>query len=217
MKSTILKVTLLAFVTVSVMSCKNNEKEMETEVEVAAEASQMAAEYKIDTAASEIKWEGSKPTATHHGTIKLQSGTISVNEGTVEAGNFVVDMNSIDDLDLQGEDKANLEAHLKGAVEGKEDHFFDVNKYPTARFELTSVEGNKIKGNLTIKEKTNPIEFPATVTMEGDSLMITSESFELDRTKWDVNYGSKSIFPNLGDKFVSDMMKITISLKANKM
>ena len=214
MKSTTLKITLLAFLAVGAFSCKNNEKE--AEIEVAAEASEMAVEYTIDAAASDIKWEGSKPTATHYGTIKLSDGIFSVYDGKVEAGKFVVDMNTITDEDLEGEYKANLEAHLKGTAEGKEGDFFDVKKYPTSSFELTGVDGNKVIGNLTIKDKTNAIEFPATITVDGDTLKLVSEPFELDRTKWGINFGSKSIFPNIGDKFISDTMVITLSLIAKK-
>lgn len=216
MKSTILKTTVLAFLMVGAISCKNNEKETVTEIEAAAEASETASEYIVDTASSEIKWEGSKPTATHHGTVKLSSGTLLVHEGEIEAGNFVVDMNTITDEDLEGEYKANLEAHLKGTAEGKEGDFFNVNKYPTATFELVGIEGNMVTGNLTIKDKTNKIEFPAGIRIDGETLTLTSEAFELDRTKWDVNFGSKSVFPSIGDKFISDTMKITIFLKAKK-
>ena len=216
MKSTFLKITLMAFITVGAFSCKNNEKEAETSMEEAAEATEMATEYTVDTDASTIMWEGSKPTGDHNGTIKLSSGTVHLNNGNVEAGEFVIDMNTINDEDLEGDDKASLEAHLKGTVEGKEGDFFNVKEYPTAKFEMTGIENNVVKGNLTIKDKTNAIEFPATITMEGDKMMLKSETFEIDRTKWDVNYGSKSIFPNLGDKFINDAMKITVSLVANK-
>lgn len=216
MKSTFLKITLLTFIAVGAFSCKNTEKEKETALEEVAEATPMASEYNVDTAASQIMWEGSKPTGTHHGTIKIASGTVHLNEGNVEAGNFVIDMTSINDEDLEGDQKANLEAHLKGTVEGKEGDFFNVKEFPTATFEMTGIENNVVKGNLTIKNKTNAIEFPAKVTVEGDKVMLKSEAFELDRTKWDVNYGSKSIFPNLGDKFISDSMKITVSLVATK-
>ena len=120
MKSTFLKITLMAFITIGAFSCKNNEKEAETLVEEASEASEMATEYTVDTAASTIMWEGAKPTGKHHGTIKLSSGTVHLNNGNIEAGEFVIDMNSITDEDLEGDDKANLEAHLKGTVEGKE-------------------------------------------------------------------------------------------------
>ncbi len=216
MKSTTLKITMLAFLAVGAFSCKNAEKETETVTEKAAEATETAVEYKVDTDASQIMWEGSKPTKTHNGTIALSSGTFHVNEGAVEAGNFVIDMNSINVEDLEGDGKANLEAHLKGTAEGKEGDFFNANKYPTAKFEMTGIENNVVKGNLTIKDKTNAVEFPATVTMEGDKMTLKTEKFELDRTKWGVNYGSKSIFPNLGDKFVSDAMTITLSLVATK-
>ena|SRR5690606_7756540 len=215
MKSTTLKITLMAFLAVGTFSCKNAEKEAEITAEV-AEATETATEYTVDTAASQIMWEGSKPTGSHNGTIKLASGTVHLNNGNVEAGNFVIDMNSISDDDLEGEQKTNLEAHLKGTVEGKEGDFFNVKEFPTAKFEMTGIENNVVKGNLTIKDKTNAVEFPATVTMEGDKMMLKSETFELDRTKWDVNYGSKSIFPNLGDKFINDTMKITVSLVATK-
>ncbi|AFL79879.1 hypothetical protein Aeqsu_0365 [Aequorivita sublithincola DSM 14238] len=206
----------MAFITVGTFSCKNTEKEAEMTAEEAAEATEMATEYTVDTAASQIMWEGAKPTGKHNGTIKLASGTIHLNEGKAEAGNFVIDMNTINDEDLEGEDKANLEAHLKGTVEGKEGDFFHVKEFPTAKFEMTSIENNVVKGNLTIKDKTNAIEFPATVTMEGDKMMMKSEAFEIDRTKWGVNYGSKSVFPSLGDKFINDIMIITVSLVANK-
>lgn len=216
MKSITLKITILAFLAVGAFSCKNTEKDSEVATELAAEATEMAVEYNVDTTASQIMWEGAKPTGKHHGTIMLSSGTIHLNEGNVEAGNFVIDMNTINDEDLEGEDKANLEAHLKGTVDGKEGDFFHVTEYPTGKFEMTGIENNVVKGNLTIKDKTNAIEFPATVTMEGDKMMLKSETFEIDRTKWGVNYLSKSIFPNLGDKFVNDAIKITVSLVATK-
>lgn len=220
MKSLLLNFALLAVIGTSALSCKDKNKEIETEAGEEAMATEMATEYKVDTAESEIMWEGSKPTGSHHGTINLSSGTISVNNGTVEAGNFVIDMTSINDEDLEGDQKANLEAHLKGTVEGKEGDFFNTTKYPTATFVLTGIEKGEgkdlIKGNLTIKDKTNHVEFPATTKMEGNQLMLMSDAFTIDRTKWDVNYGSKTVFANLGDKFISDEMKITVAIVANK-
>lgn len=216
MKSTTLKITLLAFLAAATFSCKNAEKETEVAVETPAEATEAAVEYNIDPAASEIKWEGEKPTTKHFGTISLNSGVFHLNNGVVEAGKFEIDMNSINVQDLEGEYKDNLEAHLKGTVEGKEGDFFNIKEYPTAKFELTGIENNVVKGNLTIKGKTNAIEFPATVTTEGDKMTLKSDAIELDRTKWGINFGSKSIFDNLGDKFISDIMKIEVSLVANK-
>lgn len=216
MKSTTLKITMLAFLAVGTFSCKNSNKEAEVETDTAAEATEMASEYIIDSADSQIMWAASKPGTTHNGTIKISSGTIHLNEGNIEAGNFEIDMKSINVEDLEGDDKASLEAHLKGTAEGKEGDFFNTKEYPTSKFEMTGFENNTVLGNLTIKDKTNAVKFPANVTMDGDKMMLKSETFELDRTKWGVNFGSKSIFPNLGDKFISDTMTITISLVATK-
>lgn len=215
MKSTTLKITMLAFLAVGTFSCKNAEKDVEV-TEIASEPTDMAVEYSVDTNASQIMWEGSKPTKKHNGTIALSSGVFHLNDGNVEAGNFVIDMNTINVEDLEGDEKAGLEAHLKGTAEGKEGDFFDANEYPNAKFEMTGIENNVVKGNLTIKDKTNAIEFPATLTIEGDKMMLNSEAFELDRTKWGVNFGSKSVFPSIGDKFISDAMIIKLSLVANK-
>lgn len=176
----------------------------------------MAVDYKVDTAASQIMWEGSKPTTMHHGTINLSSGNIAVNDGKVETGTFVINMNSIKVEDLEGEDKAKLEAHLKGTAEGQEGDFFNTKEFTKATFEMTGIENNIIKGNLTIKDKTNPVSFNATVSMKGDKLMLKSEPFVIDRTKWTVNFGSKSVFPSLGNKFISDDIKIIVSLVADK-
>jgi len=219
MKKIILNIALVSLVFAGFTSCK--EKNTDTaEVEETAQATEMASDYIVNTGNSKIMWGGSKPTGSHHGTVMISSGTLSVNNDTIEAGNFVIDMTSITDEDLEGDKKQNLENHLKGTVEGKEGDFFNVTKYPTATFELTGVadvEGKKmVRGNLTIKDKTNAVEFPATIKIDGNNMMLASEPFIIDRTKWDVNYGSKSVFDNLGDKFISDDMEITISLSATK-
>jgi len=217
MRAKTLKLATLAFILVGAVACKNNEKEIEKELVAASEASETATEYTVDKDESLIKWEGSKPTATHHGTMKLDSGVLLVNEGQIEAGKFLIDMKSITDEDLEGEYKDNLEAHLKGTAEGKEGDFFNVNEYPTATFEWTGYENDVIKGNLTIKDKTNPIEFVAKVSVDDTQITIHSEPIKLDRTKWGVNFGSKSVFDNLGDKFINDIMIIKVDLVAKKM
>jgi len=210
--------TLLIFGTVS---CKDNEKkEMNTEAQEVTEASGKSIQYLVDGGASSITWKGNKPTGSHNGTIDVVKGKAFVNSGVLEAGSFVIDMTTIASEDLEGGMKENLEKHLMGTVEGKEGDFFNVNKYPTADFELTGVSSQDgktmINGNLRIKDKTNNVSFPAEVTMDGNTLTITSETFELDRTLWGVNYGSKNIFDNLGDKFIDDEMELTVTLVAKK-
>lgn len=215
MKSTTLKITVLAFA-MALFSCNNNKSQTEEILEDVAEASEDAVTYSVDTDGSVIRWEGSKPGTTHYGHVKLSSGTLFFEDDQLKAGDFTIDMNTITDEDLEGEYKEGLEAHLKGTAEGKEGDFFNVKEFPHAKFELTGVEGNTIKGNLTIKDKTNPIEFPATIKMDDEQIIIETEKFDLDRTKWGINFMSKSIFSDLGDKFISDNMTLSLYIVAKK-
>lgn len=219
MKKIVLNVALVAFIGIGAISCKNKENSAEVnEAQEVAETS-AATTYTLDTDASVIDWKGSKPTGTHNGTVQLAEGSVEVKDNSVAAGSFVIDMTSITDLDLEGDMRENLEAHLKGTVEGKEGDFFNVTKYPTASFEITSInetEGKTmVSGNLTMKEKTHNVTFPATISMNGNTMELKSETFSIDRTLWDVNFGSKSVFDNLGDKFISDEIELTISVVAS--
>ena len=216
MKKIITTSALALILITSISSCKEN-KQAEGEKEVAIAAT-TASVYTVDTTKSVINWVGKKPTGTHTGTISLTEGSVSVIDKNVQAGTFVLDMTSIVATDLEGGKKDNLEAHLKGTVEGKEGDFFNINKYPNGNFKITRVEGEngqlKVSGNLTLKEKTQNVSFPATVSYVGNTLVLTSEAFKIDRTQWGINYGSKSIFDNLGDKFINDEIELTIELHA---
>ena len=127
MKKSILKIALFSFISLAFVACKDGQKETATteEKEIITPTTD-ALSYTVDIEKSVIKWKGDKPTGTHSGTINLASGTISVNGTNPEAGKFSIDMNSIACTDLDGEMKSNLEAHLKGTVEGKEGDFFNV-------------------------------------------------------------------------------------------
>ncbi len=218
MKKTILNVFMIAGIAMATVGCKND-KSSEDAKEVAT-ANEEAMEYAVDTTASVIEWEGNKPTGTHTGTIQLKNGTFKANDSIIESGIFVISMTSINVTDLEGDDKNDLESHLKGTVEGKEGDFFNVNQFPEATFEVTGVNQvngqTMLQGNLTMKEETKNIEFPVTINQTEDALELTSEPFTIDRTEWKVNYGSKSVFEGLGDKFINDDIILTLNLKAKK-
>ena len=222
MKKIIVNAFAIAVIVAGTVSCKG-EKKNETDATAAKEVAAAPAEalkFKVDPGTSVIDWIGSKPTEDHTGTINIESGVVKV-AGDKVTGTFLIDMTSIAVTDLKaGDGKESLESHLKGTVEGKEDHFFNVAKYPTAAFEVTGVvakEGKKVmQGNLTIRGIKKNIEFPVNYSVNGDTMELTSEEFTINRTDWGVNYGSKSVFDNLGDKFINDDMKIKVSLKAQK-
>lgn len=222
MKTRLISTFAIAALMVSVISCKN-EKKNETEASDAEEvkvATVEAVSYVVDPATSIIEWVGSKPTENHTGTIKIAEGTVKTLEGKIQSGSFVIDMASINVTDLEGDQKASLEGHLRGEGEGKEDHFFNVAKFPQASFEVTGItekEGKTfIDGNLTMKGIKKNISFPATSSVEGNTMTLNTETFTINRTEWGVNYASKSVFENLGDKFIKDDIELKISIKANK-
>ena len=221
MKKVFLNAFVVASLGLAVTGCKDNNNEANVEdAKEAATAEAEAMEFKVDTSASTIEWQGEKPTGTHTGTIQVTGGTFMANDSTIQSGTFVIDMKSIEVTDLEGEEKANLEAHLMGTVEGKEGDFFNVNKFPEAKFEVTGItekDGQSIlQGNLTLKEETKNISFPVSISKDGETYSITSEEFTIDRTDWNVNYGSKSVFDGLGDKFINDDIQLKIDLKAKK-
>ena len=169
-----------------------------------------------NTEESIIHWKGFNVTGNHNGTIKLKEGFIIFSNDQITGGEFTIDMNTIVNLDIPAEDKNNKKIvdHLKN------DDFFRVNKYPIAKFIITNTEtkGSKIlvKGDLTIKDKTNPIKFLANITIEKGKIFFKSDPFKIDRTKWYLKYKSKSFFDSLGDKFIYDDMEISVEITASK-
>jgi polyisoprenoid-binding protein YceI len=146
---------------------------------------------------------------------------VFVKDSTIQSGKFTIDMKSITVNDLKpGDGKEDLEAHLKGLKEDSADHFFNTNKYPTGTFEITGVtkEGSStmIEGNLTIKGITKNIKFPATVNINDNELTIKSDAFKINRVLWNVNYNSKNVVKNLGDKYIDDDIELKVDVKATK-
>ncbi len=165
----------------------------------------------IDTTNSKVVWTASKVTGTHTGTVKVKSGALKLDQGKLVGGDFTVDMTSIDCTDLQGEWKDKLVGHLKSA------DFFGTDKYPTAKFVITraiplDTKGNyKVVGNITIKETTKEIKFNAAVTETAGKATATAK-ITLDRTDFDVRYGSGSFFDGLGDKTIYDEFELQVTL-----
>jgi len=217
MKKNFFKILILSVITITISNCKDKAKEATTtEAEEVAVVEAEAVKFTTDVEASTIEWKGFKPTGTHNGTINLENGVLNTVDGKIAGGTFLIDMTSIIDLDIPADKEGNakLVNHLKSP------DFFDVEKYPSATFEITGleeVEGKMmLSGNLTLKDAKNNVTFPVSVSNEGDTMTLTSETFSIDRTKWNVQYGSKSIFDNLGDKFINDEIELKIMVKSSK-
>ena len=162
-------------------------------------------EKKVDVEQSTISWKGYKVTGKHEGTINLKEGTLIFEGDKLKGGNFIVDMTSLADTDLEGEWKGKLEGHLKS------DDFFGVEKHPTANLTITKVETNEdyytVTGDLTIKDITNPVTFDMTVDENS-----ANASLKIDRSKFNIRYGSPSFFNNLKDKAIYDEFELNVNL-----
>lgn len=165
-----------------------------------------AQKAEVNTQKSSIEWVGNKLGTRHNGNILLKSGYLELKDDEIVGGKFVVDMTSISNNDLKGDSKQRLEGHLKS------DDFFGVQTYPTAEFLVTEsskfTDGSAtLTGELTIKGKTESISFE--VERAGNDFATT---LEIDRSKFDVRYGSDSFFDNLGDKAIRDIFTLNIKL-----
>lgn len=210
-------------------SCKekantNDTDGMATDTVVTNTGSDVNGTYVIDPASSQVKWKGNKPTGEHNGIVPISAGTVTIADGNITSANIEMDMNGITVLDLEGENKMKLESHLKGKDPGKEEDFFNVDKYPKATYAVTSVtkldndpEGtHMINGNLTIKDITKPVSFKANVNVGDGKISAVTPEFAIDRTEFNIKFKSKKFFENLRDDFVNDEFRLQITVNANK-
>ena len=152
----------------------------------------------IDIKKSNIEWVGKKVTGKHEGTIKVKSGYIELSNNKIIGGEFIVNMTSIICTDLSGGSKKSLEGHLK------DEDFFDVENHPTSSLQIKSSDKNKIYGTITIKGISQPIEFDYKMESRGGQVIVFSD-IKIDRTKFNIHYKSKTIFPTqFLDNFIYD-------------
>ena len=172
------------------------------------------AAFEIDTKASKVYWTGKKVVGEHTGYVSIGSGTVFMENNNVVGADVKMDLNTIVCTDLTDEQwNKKLVGHLKS------EDFFSVDKYPVANFEITSIKpGNNnehtVNGNLTMKGKTNEISFPAKVT-NINGIVKAMGTAKIDRTKWNIQYGSGKFFEGLGDKMIYDEFEITFDITTN--
>lgn len=227
---------LLFFAAASVLavactSAPDSDEAQVGDVKEEKEASAEAVAYAVDTDASVIEWIGTKTNGRHNGTVQLQNGTLQVKDGAIENGEFVMDMTTIISTDekMDEENNMKLTGHLKSA------DFFKVEEYPTAKFVLTGVEEadqpveenadenteeidqyrvtnptHMISGNLTIRDVTKGITFPAKVEMTDNGITAIAK-FNINRKDWNLDYEISA-----ADIILNNTIHLGINLVANK-
>lgn len=216
------RLLMISFLATALFSCSSSPSGESAETGDAtdtATASAAAKTYAVDTGSSIVNWEGTKTGGSHVGTIGLDSGSLSVKDGNIEAGEFVLDLKKMICTDEGMDDgtKGKLVGHLSSP------DFFDVAKYPTAKFVIASVEPvegqegmtHSVKGNLSMKEQTKSVAFFANINVTENGVTAESNNFKINRVDWGVNYGSINVFKDLKDGIVNDEIGLKIRLVAN--
>lgn len=195
---------------------KNNVGSEQTGSQIEGNANFSDGKYTLDTENSKVLWEGEYLTGLkENGTVMLKSGEFEVSGGLITSGQFVLDMNTIESIPH----KDKLVAHLKN------DDFFSVETYPESVFVFkkmmpASEEGGSegrfvIAGDLTVRGKTVPISFGATLSGADNSMSAMAE-FAINRADWEIKYNSQTFFSDLGDKIIRDAVSIGLDLRAQK-
>jgi polyisoprenoid-binding protein YceI len=168
--------------------------------------------YTFDASKSTLNWRAEKITGAHEGTIGLKSGSLKINDNKIISGSFVINMSTIVNTDLtDAEYNKKLTGHLNSP------DFFDVAKFPEATFTITKpVDISKavtdVHGNLTIKGISKPLTFKAVVKKDGISYVFNANSIVVDRTVYNIKYGSGTFFSDLGDKVIYDQFTLKLKL-----
>lgn len=169
--------------------------------------------YTLDVVQSEVAWTGSKTLIKDYydnGRLLFTSGSVTVSDGAIATGTFTVDMGSFSVTSTgRGSGNDMLADHLKS------DDFFDVATYPVATIDIQSVVDGTVTADVTIKGITKPVTFPASIAQDGDTIT-ASATFAIDRTQWDVRYGSTKFFGDLGDNVINDTVNLSLTLVATK-
>lgn len=189
-------------------ACVSNPEGEKAETTEAAEVAAIdGTELSINTEASKVFWTGRKVSGQHNGDIKIKSGFITVAGEQLTGGKFVIDMNSLNTLDLQGEWKGKLDGHLKS------DDFFATTNFPEATLEITNVAGSgvatvDVSANLTIKDITKNITFKANVTEISEDAFKANADFNIKRADWGVTYAGQA------DDLISEEINFKVDLTA---
>jgi len=215
-KTTLISALVIITASVMIISCgkdkpvtsESNEVLTTTDGEV----------YAIDTLNSKAEWKGFKvvksDNTSHIGSLKFESGEVTVKDKKLESGQFVIDMTSITNEDLKdAEANGKLLGHLKSA------DFFDTAKFPTASYEITKVtaaaEGSDyntvLDGNLTLKGITKPFNFNANVKLDKGELLIATEPKDISRDEFGIKFQMPA-----AEGLIKNEINIQIKIKATE-
>ncbi len=167
----------------------------------------------VDKSESTLSWKAKKVTGEHFGKVPLTDANLSYEDGRITGGSFEIDMTALTVEDIEDpESNKKLTDHLKS------DDFFSVEKHGKSKFQITEAKSSngtdyEITGDLTIKEITNSVTFPAKVETNGNKITAVA-NIVFDRTNFDIKFRSGNYFENLADRLIYDDVELDVKLVA---
>lgn len=203
-------------------SCSDNGKKAETTEakKVEVKNSSETTIFKNVKDNSFVTWRASHlgGVQARFGKVQLGNTSFFVSEGKLTNANIDINMSSltVENFPEGSKEKGKLTRHLLSP------DFFNVDKYPTSKFELTSIEpmegefNSKVTGNLTILDKAKSISFNANVNVSENGVSVKSEDFKIDRTDWGLTYNTEGTAGVPVDYLISNDIGFTIDVSATK-
>lgn len=198
-----------------IVSCSNpasdKSKAVTSDAAPVSSAPAQGAKYLITPENSKIEWVGSKVTGSHNGSFGKFSGTVNYG-GSPEKSSVTI---NIETASIAADDPG-LTKHLQTP------DFFDVAKFPEAKFESTGIKagGDKgathtVTGNLTMHGVTKSISFPATITPVPGSVpspeaITVDASFSINRKDFGINYAGAA------NNLIRDEVVLNLKIRATK-
>lgn len=208
----------LLFAAVMTTSCGSNAIEASDAKEVKEVA--ITGTYNVLGDHNHVDWKAWHlgKTGERFGKVTLESAEASVNEGALVGGKFVLDLTALT-VENFGDDTVQndkLRGHLTSG------DFFLTDSFPTATFEITSVDttsgdyNSVVTGNLTIKGVSKSISFNSNVEITEDALSISSETFEVNREDWGLTYHNEGTVGVPADYLIAKEIAFTIHSNLTK-
>lgn len=168
----------------------------------------------VNKSESTVTWNAKKVTGEHYGKVPIQDANLDYSNGKITGGSFTLNM-----VALTVDDITDANSNKKLADHLRSDDFFSVVKFNTSTFKITEAKSSNgkdytITGTLTIKGTSNPVTFPATVSVEKGKI-VASAAITFDRTKYDIKYRSGNYFEDLADKLIYDDVTLQVTLVAS--
>lgn len=154
---------------------------------------------------SKVSFVGAKITGKHDGGFKTFGGIVEVVDGDLSKSRVSTEI----DMKSVFTDAEKLTGHLQSP------DFFDVEKFPTAKFVSSAIkklegEGKfEVTGELTLHGVTKTITFPATIVQTGDELSVASE-FVINRKDFSI------VYPGKPDDLIADNVALVLDIHAKK-